>query len=381
MSGPVWDWLEIACGLVVLVLGGDLLVRGASKLAEAMRISSLVIGLTVVAFGTSAPELAVSVQASLSGSSNLAIGNVVGSNIFNVLFILGLSALIVPLTVASELIRRDVPIMIGVSVLLLLLSFDGKIGRMDGLLLAAGIVTYTWWCIHASRNRDEVESGELSAAPSAQPNAKASWRLARGLDLLFVVVGVVLLTIGAHWLQTGAVSIAKSLGVDELVIGLTIVAAGTSLPEVATSILAALKGERDIAVGNVVGSNIFNILAVLGFSALVAPNGIVVSEAALKFDIPVMIAVAVACWPIFGTGNTIARWEGAVFFLYYLAYTTHLVLEASGHEWRHTLREVMLLFVIPLTVLTLAVSWWRSRRGYQRPSHSSNQSPTSLPPE
>lgn len=373
MNEAVWAWLEIAGGLVVLVLGGELLVRGASQLAAALRISSVVIGLTVVAFGTSAPELAVSVQASLSGSPDLAIGNVVGSNIFNVLFILGLSALIIPLTVASEFIRRDVPIMIGVSVLLLLLSLDGKLGRMDGLLLAAGIVSYTWWCIWVSRHENNAEQVDLGGTKSPLASAAATPRISFGSNLLLILVGVLLLIVGSHWLQTGAVSIAKSFGVDELVIGLTIVAAGTSLPEVATSVVAALKGERDIAVGNVVGSNIFNILSVLGFSSLLAPNGIAVSVAALKFDIPVMIAVAVACWPIFVTGNTISRWEGAVFFLYYVAYTTHLVLEASGHEWRHTLSGAMLLFVMPLTVLTLAVSWWRS--------HSGTNHPTSLPPE
>ncbi|MCC7338426.1 MAG: calcium/sodium antiporter [Pirellulaceae bacterium] len=377
MSETLWAWLEIAAGLVVLVLGGELLVRGASRLAGALRISSVVIGLTVVAFGTSAPELAVSIQASLSGSPDLAIGNVVGSNIFNVLFILGLSALIIPLTVASEFIRRDVPIMIGVSVLLLLLSLDGALGRMDGLLLVAGIVSYTWWCIQVSRRESDLAQVHLATAESTQTNAAATPPFAFGSNLLLILAGVLLLVVGSHWLQTGAVSVATSFGVDELVIGLTIVAAGTSLPEVATSIVAALKGERDIAVGNVVGSNIFNILSVLGFSALCAPHGIAVSEAATKFDMPVMLAVAVACWPIFVTGNTISRWEGAVFFLYYVAYTTHLVLEASGHEWRHTLGGVMLLFVIPLTILTLAVSWSRSRWR----SHSDTDHPTSPPHE
>ncbi|MEO8271858.1 MAG: calcium/sodium antiporter, partial [Aureliella sp.] len=277
MNGTVWAWLEIAGGLLVLVLGGELLVRGASRLAAALRISSVVIGLTVVAFGTSAPELAVSVQAALSGSSDLAIGNVVGSNIFNVLFILGLSALIIPLTVASAFIRRDVPIMIGVSVLLLLLSLDGNLGRMDGLLLAAGIVSYTWWCIQVSRHEINSEPADLSAAKSTLNGAEATAHIPLASNLFLILVGVVLLVVGAHWLQTGAVSIAESFGVDQLVIGLTIVAAGTSLPEVATSIVAALKGERDIAVGNVVGSNIFNILSVLGFSSLLAPNGISVS--------------------------------------------------------------------------------------------------------
>jgi cation:H+ antiporter len=200
------------------------------------------------------------------------------------------------------------------------------------------------------------------------PKPRSLW-----IDIALIAIGLILLVVGSSWLLDGAVTIAESFGVSELVIGLTIIAAGTSLPEVATSVIAAIRGERDIAVGNVVGSNIFNILCVLGLSGLIAPNGIAVNEAALKFDIPVMIAVAIACWPIFVTGNQIARWEGAVFFFYYLAYTTFLVLDATNHEFRHTLGNVMLLFVIPITVLTLAISMWRSRQ-----SPPKNMSPTNV---
>ena len=361
MSDTVWAWLQIGSGLVVLVIGGELLVRGASQLAAAMRISAVVIGLTIVAFGTSAPELAVSLQSALAGNSDLAVGNVVGSNIFNVLFILGLSAMITPLVVASEFIRRDVPLMIGVSVLLLLLGLDGRLGRVDGLVLASGIIAYTWWCIRASRKESFAVQAEFARQLPADGVAASPKDVAWLLNCAYIAGGILLLIVGSQWLQLGAVSIAQSFGVGELVIGLTIVAAGTSLPEVATSVIAALKGERDIAVGNVVGSNIFNILSVLGFSSLLAPQGVEISRTALQFDIPVMIAVAIACWPIFVTGNTIARWEGGVFFMYYLAYTSHLVLDASGHELKHTLNTAMMFFVIPLTVLTLAISWWRSR--------------------
>lgn len=357
MTEEIWAWVAVVVGLFTLVGGGELLVRGASKLAEAVRISPLVIGLTVVAFGTSAPELAVSVQAAFAGTSDLAIGNVVGSNIFNVLFILGLSALIAPLVVASEFIRRDVPIMIGTSVLLLVLSLDGIIGRIDGALLFAGIVSYTTWCIRKSR-QENTSDEHASQAERRSKTLTEHWSIAT--NVAFVLGGLVLLVVGSNWLIRGSVQIATSFGVSELVIGLTIVAAGTSLPELATSVIAALKGERDIAVGNVVGSNIFNILSVLGLSSLCSPSGIGVTDSAIRFDIPFMLAVAVACWPIFATGNVIARWEGAVFFLYYAAYTTHMVLEATGHDFRHTLFDLTLFFVLPLTALTLAISLWRN---------------------
>ena len=349
MNELVWAWLLVAGGLAVLVAGGELLVRGASNLAAAVRISPLVIGLTVVAFGTSAPEMAVSVQSAFQGKPDLAVGNIVGSNLFNVLFILGLSALIVPLVVASDFVRRDVPVMIGVSVLLLVLSLDGKIGRLDGSLLFAGIVVYTYWCIRKSRIENVVIQAELArkiAIPIA-PDEKAKPGNTLWLNLALIVGGLVLLVFGSTGLINGAITIAKSFGVSELVIGLTIVAAGTSLPELATSVIAAMKGERDIAVGNVVGSNIFNILSVLGLSSLVSPNGIEVSAAAIQFDIPVLIAVAVACWPIFSTGNMIARWEGAVFLLYYLAYASYLLLQAYNHPAAATFQPSNVVFCGP----------------------------------
>ncbi|HEV2131516.1 MAG TPA: calcium/sodium antiporter [Longimicrobiaceae bacterium] len=352
----------LVLGLIVLVVGAELLVRGAARLAAAVGISPLVIGLTVVAFGTSSPELAVSVLASGSGQADLALGNVVGSNIFNVLFILGISALITPLVVAAQLVRWDVPLMIGVSVLLLLLALDGSVGRLDGMLLFAGIVAYTAWSVRESRK----ESAQASPAPEGDAGGES--KKTPGYLLVqvgLVVAGLVLLVLGSRWLVDGAVEIARLLGVSELVIGLTIVAAGTSLPEVATSILAALRGERDIAVGNVVGSNIFNILAVLGISGLVAPEGVPVAAAALRFDIPVMIAVAVACLPIFFTGHLIARWEGALFLAFYAAYTVYLTLHAIDHPALETYRTAMVLFVLPLTALTLVVLGVRAARGRQ----------------
>ena len=347
----------IAIGLVALVAGGELLVRGASRLAAIAGISPLVIGLTVVAFGTSAPELAVSIKSSLAGTTDIAVGNVVGSNIFNVLFILGLSALISPLVVSSQLIRIDVPLMIGASVLTLVLALDGSIGRVDGALLASAIVAYTVFLVRQSRRETAAVATEYEEA-----FAGAEEQRRPVLDVLSIVAGLGMLVVGARWLVQAAVGAASALGVSELVIGLTVVAAGTSLPEVATSVLATIRGERDIAVGNVVGSNIFNLFAVLGIGSLVAPAGVPVSGGALTFDIPVMTAVAVATLPIFFTGHTIARWEGAVLLGYYVGYTGYLVLDAAAHPATEALGTAVVWFVLPLTVLTLVVSLRRAVR-------------------
>lgn len=346
-------------GLVLLIAGAELLVRGASRLAVGFGISPLVVGLTVVAFGTSSPELAVSVGAALSGQADIALGNVVGSNLFNVLFILGLSATIGSLVVAQQLVRLDVPLMIGVSVLMLLLGLDGKIGRVDGLLLFAGIVAYTVFAIRQSRR----ETGQVKAEYAEEfGDGRGTGARQMALNAGMAVAGLVLLVFGARWLVNGAVSMARALGLSELIIGLTIIAAGTSLPEVATSVIAALRGERDIAVGNVVGSNLFNIMAVLGLSAAVAPAGVGVPAAALRFDIPFMIAAMVACLPIFFTGYRIARWEGWLFLAYYVGYTLYLVLDATGHDALPAYSTVLLEFIAPLTAITLLVLVVRSRR-------------------
>jgi cation:H+ antiporter len=346
-------------GGVLLIAGAELLVRGASRLAIAAGISPLVVGLTVVAFGTSSPELAVTIGSAYAGQADVALGNVMGSNIFNVLFILGISAVITPLAVAPQLVRLDVPIMIGASVLALLLALDDRIGRLDGLVLFSGVVAYTLFLIRQSRRESAGVRAEYQEAFGRRDRKRASPLV----NLVLVVGGLGLLVLGAQWLVEAAVGIATALGVSELVIGLTIVAAGTSLPEVATSVLAALRGERDIAVGNVFGSNIFNILAVLGLGSLFAPSGVPVPPGALTFDIPVMIAVAVAALPIAFTGYTIERWEGAVFLGYYLAYVTYLVLDATGHAAVPAFGAAMTWFVLPLTALTLLVLAVRRARG------------------
>jgi cation:H+ antiporter len=341
-------------GLVALVAGAELLVRGASKLALSFGISPLVVGLTIVAFGTSAPEVAVSLGAVLDGKTDIAIGNVVGSNIFNVLFILGLSALITPLVVNIQLIRQEVPIMVGASLLLLVFVLDGNLSATDGAMLVALMLGYTVFLVVQSRKETQAANDEYAA--EVQPAAAGSWDSRLPVQLVLMAAGLALLVVGSQWLVDAAVVFAKSLGVSDVVIGLTIVAAGTSMPEVATSVMAAIKGERDIAVGNVVGSNTFNILGCLGLSGIASGSlGLVVPEAVLNFDIWIMLAVALACIPVFMTGREIARWEGGVFLLYYVAYVAYLILAAQQHAALGTYSSVMMSFVVPLTVITLVV--------------------------
>lgn len=316
------DYLLLLTGLVLLLIGAEALVRGASKLAVACGISPLVIGLTVVAFGTSAPEMAVSILSSLSGQANIAIGNVVGSNIFNILLILGLSALVAPLAVSQKLIKLDVPLMIIVSVAVYLFSLNGILSRPEGILLFLSIIAYTVFLILQSRRETRAVSEEYERQFGSKKTLSFKMMLN---NVVLILAGLGLLVLGSKWMVHSAVGIAQKLGVSDLIIGLTIIAAGTSLPELATSVVAGIRGERDIAVGNVVGSNLFNILAVLGLSGLVSPSGTAVSPQALHFDMPVMIVVSVACLPVFLTGGRISRREGFLLLCGYIAYVTWLV--------------------------------------------------------
>ncbi|HKL52449.1 MAG TPA: calcium/sodium antiporter [Wenzhouxiangellaceae bacterium] len=349
-------------GLAFLIVGAEALVRGASRLAAVLGISPLIIGLTVVAFGTSSPELAVSVKSVFSDQASIAVGNVVGSNIFNVLFILGLSAMIVPLAVSQQLVRLDVPLMIALSILVLVLSLDENLSRANGLLLIAVLVAYFWFLIYQSRRQSAGATEEYSGGSGTERPAKNRRKSDRVKDLGLVVGGLALLVLGSRWLVDGAVDFARYLGVSELVVGLTIVAAGTSLPEVVTSVVAAMRGERDIAVGNVVGSNLFNIMGVLGITSVIAPAGMAVSPAVIGFDLPVMIAVTLACLPMFFTRGVISRQEGALLLGYYVAYTLYLVLAASQHDALPGISVAMLCFVIPLTALFLAITALREIR-------------------
>lgn len=351
-------WIMLLAGLVLLIVGANLLVKGAARLAANFGVPALVIGLTVVAFGTSAPELAVSVKAAFDGQAELAIANVVGSNTFNILFILGVAALVSPLAVSQQLIRQDVPVMVAVSVVAVFMAFNGTINRLESAFLVLGLILYTAFLFYQGRKQGasgtDSEVDELIKAPAP------TWQ-----NGLLIVAGLALLVLGARWLVQSAVAIASAWGVNEAVIGLTIVAAGTSLPEVMTSVVATFRGERDIAIGNVVGSNIFNILCVLGLSGLVSPMPLVAGEQVAHVDIPVMLGVAALCLPLFFVGATLYRFEGFLFLVLYGAYVWYMITVALTMPYLPMLQTGILFVLIPLVLAyvagTLAMDLHRRR--------------------
>lgn len=347
-------------GLALLLIGANALVSGASKLSLSFGVSPLVIGLTVVAFGTSAPEMAVTVGAVLDGTGDVALGNIVGSNIFNILVVLGLSAIVIPLSVHTQVIRQEMPIMLGAGVLLLAMSLNGVISPFEGLALLALLILYTVFLIVQAKRAPVTELPDfLVDVEPAKPGAFLSrWYV----QVLLVTTGLIMLVLGSQWLVESAVVFARYFGLSELVIGLTIVAAGTSLPEVATSVAAALKGERDMAVGNVVGSCIFNTFGGIGLASVVAGlPGLAVAPSALNFDLWVMLAAFLACLPVFVSGREISRWEGGLFFAYYVAYLVYLIMQARQYEALPLFSSAMLSIVIPVTVVTLVVTLLRHK--------------------
>lgn len=378
-------------GLAFLTLGADLLVRGAARIAQSFGIPAVIVGLTLVAFGTSAPEAVVTAGSALAGQTGIAVGNVLGSNIFNVLLILGVCAVVTPLAVSRRLVRLDVPIMVAASVLVLYFAMGGGVSRGEGLVLLCSIIGYTLFLIlrlpadarrrgaaaPATPAEHEITvlpvhdalplPGPAPSCTSSGPSSSGrtpSGRTARSIarDAFFVIGGLALLVLGSRWLVTGAAGIARDLGVSDLVIGLTVVAAGTSLPELAASLTAAVRGERDMAVGNIVGSNIFNLLFVLGIGSVLAPDGLHIAPVTLTFDLPIMMTVGAVCLPLFFTGYTLDRWEGALFVTFYVVYMVLLLLRVTS-DVIPSLSSTLLLFVMPLTLLTLIVA---GMRGWER---------------
>lgn len=352
----------LVIGLAALVGGAELLVRGAAAIASRLGISPIVIGLTVVAFGTSAPELAVSVNASLGGSSDVALGNVVGSNIVNILLILGLSATVGALAVTQRIIRLDVPILIVVSLVVLMMSLDNSVGRIDGAILVTGAITYTWWLVKTSRSESKAITEEYQEAIDILDEDVVKLPLLT--QILLVLGGLVILVIGSQLLVNSATEIAESFGVSELVIGLTIVAIGTSLPELATSVMASIRGERDIAVGNVIGSNLFNIMLVLGTSSVVSSDGVPVQDSALRLDMPVMIGATLALLPICWNGFQIKRWEGFVLSGFYVLYVLYLLLDSNDHSATSVVGPSVFL-VASLALLGFSVTGYQGWRRHR----------------
>lgn len=351
-------WLAV--GLVMLVAGAEFLVKGAAAIASKLGVPAIVIGLTIVAFGTSAPELAVSVSSSLAGETSVAFGNVAGSNIVNVLFILGASAIVTALAVTERIVRLDVPILIVVSVVALLMGLDNRIGRIDGVILVAGVIVYTVWLVRGSREQSPDVLAEYDESVEQLEGATADRPMVVQIGL--VLVGLAILVVGSRLLVDGATEIAEALGVSDLVIGLTVVAVGTSLPELATSMLAAFRGQRDIAIGNVIGSNLFNLMFVLGASGVVSPKGIDVTDASLRLDLPVMILVVVILLPIMWNGFEISRLEGVVLVIGYFLYVIYLVLDASENDAK-TFVEVAALIFVPVVFVMFTVTGYQ---GWQR---------------
>ncbi len=346
-------------GITLLTAGAAWLVSGAARLAGLLGVPALITGLTIVAFGTSAPELVVSAFSAARGQPDVAVGNVLGSNIFNVLFILGVSALIVPLMVARQLVRIDVPLLIVFSAVGWGFTANGTVSTGEGLVLLALLVLYTIMLGLLGR-RGEIPEEGLASAHNGPTRAVAT-----GPSLLYalggVFFGLAMLALGAHWVVEGAVGLARLWGVPESVIGVTLVAMGTSLPEAATSVVAAIRRQRDIAVGNIVGSNIFNLLGVLGVAAVVAPDGLGVAEAFCRFDVPIMAAVAIVCLPIFISGSRISRTEGGLLLFYYVLYVGLKVLRTEGSAYAGAVESTAVYGLLPATALLLVVSLARSQ--------------------
>ncbi|MFW6750678.1 calcium/sodium antiporter [Pseudomonas glycinae] len=347
--------IELLSGLFLLIAGAELMVRAAVRLAARLHVRPLIIGLTIVALGSSAPQMAVSLQAVQAHTPDIAVSSVIGSSIFNILVTLGLSALIIPLRVSRQLVRLDIPLMIGASMLVFVLAWNEELGRLDGILLLGALALYLGLLLRQSRHSTRPHSD--------QPHdPQAPWFT----SLLMIVGGLGMLVFAGHLLLGAAVVVATDLGFSERVIGLTVVAVGTSLPELATSLIAALRGQRDIAVGNVIGANLFNLLGVLGFTALIAPTPLSVSPNALDFDLPVMLGVALLCLPVFYSGYRVTRAEGLLLLGLYLAYGLHVVSFTTGMPLAGKLERLMLFYVLP-TLLTFL--FFTSVRAWHRQHH------------
>jgi cation:H+ antiporter len=318
------SWLYLAGGLGLLYVGAQTLIKGGTGLALRLGLTPLVIGLTVIAYGTSSPEMVVSLQAAFSGNGAISIGNVVGSNICNIALILGLCSLVTPITASSQIIRREIPIMIGATIVLCLFLWDDTMARWEGAVLFLGVIAYTVTTVRAARKAtaaDRVAASEYESAIASGGEAKPE-KLSLGAAIGLTLLGLGVLVAGSHFFVGGAVKLAEGWGISQTVIGLTIVAVGTSMPELATSLVAAIRKQSDVAIGNIVGSNIFNIVGILGLCALVKP---ISAPGISLLDLGLMLVIAVALLPLCKSGGKISRAEGGVLLAVYVGYTWWLI--------------------------------------------------------
>ncbi|MFH1356404.1 MAG: calcium/sodium antiporter [bacterium] len=328
--------LYLIAGIGLLVFGSDVLVRGASNLAKIFKISPLTIGLTVVAFGTSAPEAAVSVFSALKSHPDIAVGNIVGSNIFNVFVVLGCSALITPLVVTKQVIKTETPLMLAASILLIVLSLDGSLNKIESTVFLLLIFIYTGWTIFKSR-KEQIKNLALN---NQSPKHNAI------VYVCFIIVGLIILVLGSKLVVYSASGIARYFGVNEMIIGITIVGAGTSLPELTTSIVAAVKKDTDIAIGNVIGSNIFNILFILGLSGIFSPINLPIDPSVLSFDFINIIATCLLCMTFFITGFKVDRWEGITFIALYVMYVLILIGTSKNSPVTASMKNIYIFILI-----------------------------------
>ena len=348
MAFSIQPIVELLLGIGLLFFGGDIFIQGAVALALIFGIPQLVIGLTVVSLGTSAPELFVSINSFINGSDALAVSNVVGSNIFNVMVVLGSSALILPLEVESRLVRRDVPLLLGVSAAVWGMASSGKMTWQAGIALIIALIINTIWEIRTAR--EEPQKAKEAEPDITFKKASTNWINA----LAKILSGILLLTLGSKLLVNGATSIATYLGISEAVIGLTIVSAGTSMPELITSLVAAMKGRTDLAIGNVVGSCLLNQLLVLSSCSLLAgTNGLEVEPILIQRDLPIMVITTIACMPIFWTQGKISRSEGATLLGLYILYLTDQVLLLTFPDFIYNFRIIIICIILTIIILTV----------------------------
>lgn len=339
-------------GLAMLIGGAELFLKSVDKFGAAWSVSPVVMGLTVVAFATGAPELAISLQAAAEGRPDLVLGNILGSNIANILLILGVAGLVSPLKITNRIIKIDVPMVIAASVLLFVLAMDGSLTPLDGIIILFGLLLYSMF-MYTQIRKDRAANQLKEKREVGEPVTTLFY----GKYIFFLFAGLVFIVMGARFMVDSAVEIAGILGISELIIGLTIVSIGTSLPEVATSVSAVRRNDSDTAVANVMGSNLYNILLTLGLTIVIAPGVLDVSADAIKLDLPIMVIVAAACLPLFWPGKKLGRMEAGGFLFYYTAYLTYLTLLALRHPFKDTMEWWMVWVIIPFTVALIAIKF------------------------